>query len=48
VIAPPEQVWIVHSANGITAIAYPIDPINSGAGSDAPEPAPDPQKEIHS
>ena len=45
--APIATAWIVHSANGITALAWPIDPPNSGTAPDAPEAVPDPPKEIN-
>lgn len=43
-IPEPEPVgaWIVHSANGITALAMPVCPINDEAAPDAPGTAPDP------
>jgi hypothetical protein len=44
----PQQVWIVHSREGVTALAWPIDPINSEAAPEAPGAAADHPKEIHS
>jgi hypothetical protein len=46
-ITPIPAAWIVHSRNGVTALAWPIDPINSEAAPDATGAAPDPTKEIH-
>jgi hypothetical protein len=46
--APVPTAWIVHSANGVTALAWPIDPpTESEAAPVAPGAAPDPTKEIH-
>jgi hypothetical protein len=44
--APVATAWIVHSRNGITALAWPIDPPNDRTAPDAPEAVPDPPKEI--
>jgi hypothetical protein len=46
--APVATAWIVHSRNGVTALAWPIDPPKSGTAPDAPGAAPDPTKEITS
>jgi hypothetical protein len=46
--APVATAWIVHSRNGVRALAWPIDPPKSEAAPDAPEAAPDHPKEIHS
>jgi hypothetical protein len=46
--APVATAWIVHSRNGVTALAWPIDPPKSEAAPDATGAAPDPTKEIHS
>ena len=46
--APVATAWIVHSRNGVTALAWPIDPpLNDRTAPDAPEAVPDPPKEIN-
>lgn len=45
---PVATAWIVHSRNGVRALAWPIDPPKSEATPDATGAAPDPKKGITS